>query len=785
MTIFTSFVRHLYLYARQLMLGFCLLFANINSGYAATFIVTTLDGDAVPTEPCSLASCTLRQAIDAAEDETTNPGADTIVFANGLTGDLLLNVDDTPNDPARNAGSSAFYIATEITINGDNLSADGTEGLGMIKLNAQQQRRIFTVEASGSLTVNGLTLSNGFFRGGPSAAGFGGAVFNFGDFTLTNSTLINNSAAGGNGNNPLRILPRGAGIGGGNLAGGFASNGVENGTFGANGSNGAFGIGGQGGGTLGGNGGNGGFGAAGGNGSTTFVSRSVPGFEGIPMSAGFTGNGGNGGFGGGGGSGGGGIDSNRGVFPGRSGFGGFGGGNGAGRRSTVDLLGAGSTFSGGGMGAGGAIFQFSGSLTLINTTLSSNQVINGKGVNDPESFMLPSGDGAALGSALFVYGGTTSINHSSIVDNNPNGVAPPIYVFAASPSSLTIQSSLVVDDSACAGTAPTDAGGNLASSGCGPIVATPITGLARNLADNGGPSPTFALTADSNAVDLATVDILEDQRGLTRPQGNASDSGAYEVEQALTVSLSSIQVNEQDGTAVLTVSRFGSLSLMPSITISSSSPGDASVTTPVLSLGANQTAASTLISIVDNDLIDGLRTVTFTASAAGFSNGVASLNISDNDLDGDEDGIANQVDNCPAIANADQANLDGDNQGDACDSDIDGDTIANAADNCPLIVNTNQNNFDGDSQGDACDSDDDNDGLPDDYETANGLNPLDPSDASADADNDGFSNIEEFEAGSDPQVADTDNNNNGVPDSVEKNSTVIVPTLQLLLLDEE
>ncbi len=597
---------------------------------------------------------------------------------------------------------------------------------------------------------------------GAIGAGFGGAVFNFGNLTLTNSTLMENIAAGGNGDDVSQLTTQpfyGQGTGGGNLGGGNAVSGAP---IGLDGSNGAFGNGGQGGG-----------------GST----RTQDGLEGSGSAAGDSG--GNGGFGGGGGGG----ASGRGfrsfdLAPGNStgGRGGFGGGDGSQSLNIFGINSSSQGSAGGGMGAGGAIFQFSGSLSIVNSTLSRNQVINGRGVDDPDNIThSASQDGAALGSVLFVYGGTTSINHSSIVDNNPTDTAPPIYVFASSPTSLTIQSSLISDESACAGTVPVDVGGNLASSGCSLIVASPITGLARDLADNGGPSPTFALAVDSNAVDQVTIDTLQDQRGLTRPQGNASDSGAYEVEQALTVSLSNNQVNEQDGTAVLTVSRFGSLNPMTSVTISSSSAGNASVTTSVLSLGANQTAASTLISIVDNDLIDGLRTVTFTASAAGFSNGVASLNISDNDLDGDGDSIANQVDNCPAIANTDQANLDGDNQGDACDSDIDGDTIANDADNCPLIVNTNQNNFDGDSQGDACDSDDDND----DYETANGLNPLDPSDASADADNDGFSNIEEFEAGSDPQVADTDNNNNGVPDSVETNARVITPTLLLLLFDEE
>ena len=91
--------------------------------------------------------------------------------------------------------------------------------------------------------------------------------------------------------------------------------------------------------------------------------------------------------------------------------------------------------------------------------------------------------------------------------------------------------------------------------------------------------------------------------------------------------------------------------------------------------------------------------------------------------DPDADGVANTCDNCPTIANPDQANHDTDAAGDVCDIDDDNDGIADISDNCPLTVNPTQSNADGDVFGDACDNcpstpspdqiDSDGDGLGD------------------------------------------------------------------------
>ena len=139
---------------------------------------------------------------------------------------------------------------------------------------------------------------------------------------------------------------------------------------------------------------------------------------------------------------------------------------------------------------------------------------------------------------------------------------------------------------------------------------------------------------------------------------------------------------------------------------------------------------------------------------ATSSLGSTTRNTTGSDIDGD--GINDDVDNCPTIANANQTDaITPDNGiGDACD-DPDGDTVYDLADNCPAVANPSQRDSNGDGEGDVCDtdSDTDNDGSVDASDNC----PMNPNRNQRDSNGDGEGDVCDTNSDSDGDGTNDDN----------------------------
>lgn len=125
----------------------------------------------------------LIEAIEAANDETENPGHDTIYLSASCVY-TLTNEYDGPDQHTGTAGLPDIY--TPITIRGNGATIERLE-------NANDQFRIFFVDTTGLLELEDLTITGG----DPGVGQNGGAIRNSHALTLTGTIIENNVAING------------------------------------------------------------------------------------------------------------------------------------------------------------------------------------------------------------------------------------------------------------------------------------------------------------------------------------------------------------------------------------------------------------------------------------------------------------------------------------------------------------------------------------------------------------------------------------------------------------
>jgi len=175
---------------------------------------------------------------------------------------------------------------------------------------------------------------------------------------------------------------------------------------------------------------------------------------------------------------------------------------------------------------GGGIHNAASILTLANSTLSGNAAIFGGGIhNHADTVFLTnstiSNNAASLGGGIYSGAGIMTLTNTIVAANTG-------LVFIDISGSATIDSSHNLIGNGLGLTGLTNgSNGNQVGT-----IASPIDPLLGGLTDNGGPTQTMALLEGSPAIDAGDDDAAPetDQRGLTRPQGPASDIGAFELD---------------------------------------------------------------------------------------------------------------------------------------------------------------------------------------------------------------------------------------------------------------
>ena len=406
---------------------------------------------------CGADDCSLRDAIFVSNALTS---ADVITFATGLSGTIALT-RALPN------------LADDGEIRGPGA------GILTVRRESGGDYRIFTIPGGNTVTISGLTLSNGLANGLRFPEDSGGGIFNDGALTLTDCVISGNNATGGG-----SVAERTSG-GGGIFNGGTLT--MNGGTLSSNSFNGSVNVNANGGGLL----------------NLGTASLNAVTVSGNSATAALNGRNPRGG----------------GLF------------NQLGATLTVSA----STISGNSVMApnagtgkfGGGIETF-GTLLLINSTLSGNTATNGGGLSVERTGTTVLNSTITRNNGSFNAGvsGDFTVGNTIIAGN----------VISRSDGEPDVSSDVVSRGYNLIGNRIGSTGFFATGDQSGSAVA-PLNPQLGDLQDNGGPTLTHAPGSGSPAIDkgkdLAGLGV--DQRGMPRPLGvpqatggDGSDIGAYE-----------------------------------------------------------------------------------------------------------------------------------------------------------------------------------------------------------------------------------------------------------------
>jgi hypothetical protein len=330
----------------------------------------------------------------------------------------MLPILSNPNGISIN-GSNTGSLGGTITLDGGSTSNSTGDRIFFVGVSSGESNPSLPATTSTTFALSNLTLQNGNARGGNGAAGgaagggggggLGGALFvNAGTLSVQNVAFLNSRAVGGSGGAVTSV-------GGGGGGGGLGGTGGAGASFDIGGGGGGFGL-----------AANGGSGPSASGGVGTFTGGAAAGS--VPSAGAGGANGGGGGTdidgpadGGGGGVGG--ANGNHGTSLSgvRGGFGGGGGGGGDFNLSTGGTGGFGGGGGGGGGGAAGGSAGLGGGGGANGTGSSFSTIGVGRFGGNGNAFGV-GGGGAALGGAIFVrQGAALNITGGGLAGNSIAG----------------------------------------------------------------------------------------------------------------------------------------------------------------------------------------------------------------------------------------------------------------------------------------------------------------------------------------------------------------------------